>query len=144
MIVKLNEFQSVLHRSASASDVARMVTDLGTAVSKVMIVDQYTCMLSDLRQLNPVAHAVFSCVQVVYQVGSFSIFRSIAWLIFLAAFEDAKGILWSHEKPCKQHPSARWPARQTQRSSNLRSTVPYNEGVSRDHGRSGQLHLEMA
>jgi len=35
MMVKLNEFQSVLHRSASASDVARMVIDLGTAASKV-------------------------------------------------------------------------------------------------------------
>jgi len=36
MMVKLNEFQSVLHRSASGSDVARMVIDLGTAASKVI------------------------------------------------------------------------------------------------------------
>jgi len=35
MMAELNEFQSVLHRSASASDVARMVIDLGTAASKV-------------------------------------------------------------------------------------------------------------
>jgi len=35
MMVELNDFQSVLHRSASTSDVARMMIDLGTAASKV-------------------------------------------------------------------------------------------------------------
>ena len=50
-------------------------------------------MLSDLKQLNPVAHAVFSCVQIIYQVGSFSVLKLIIRLIVLAAFEDSKGIL---------------------------------------------------
>jgi len=36
MVVELNELQSVLHRSASASDVARMVIDLEIATSKVI------------------------------------------------------------------------------------------------------------
>jgi len=35
MVLELNELQSVLHRSASATDVARMVIDLGIAASKV-------------------------------------------------------------------------------------------------------------
>ena len=38
--------------------------------------------------MHPVAQAVFSCVQVVYQVGSFSVFKLIIRLIVLAAFED--------------------------------------------------------
>lgn len=52
--------------------------------------------------------------------------KSIIWLIVFAAFEDSKGIPWSDEKPCKQHPSAVWPARQAQGSSNLSPIVPYN------------------
>ena len=32
-------------------------------------------MLSDLKQLNPVTHAIFSCIEVVYKVGSFSSFN---------------------------------------------------------------------
>jgi len=36
MMVELNELQSILHRSASASDIARMMIDLGTAASKVI------------------------------------------------------------------------------------------------------------
>jgi len=35
MMAELNEFQSILHCSASASDVAKMVIDLGIAASKV-------------------------------------------------------------------------------------------------------------
>ena len=47
-MVELNEFQSVLHRSASASDIARMVIDLGTVASKVndcWLVCQYVVWL---------------------------------------------------------------------------------------------------
>jgi len=36
MMVGLNELQSVLYHSASASNVARMVIDLGIAASKVI------------------------------------------------------------------------------------------------------------
>jgi len=92
-MAELNEFQSVLHHSASASNVTRMVIDLGTAASKSMIVRQCAHMLSDLKQVHPVAQTVFSCVQVVYQVGSFSVFKLIIRLIALAAFEDSNGIL---------------------------------------------------
>jgi len=40
-----------------------------------LIVDYYSYMLSNsnLKQLNPVTHAVFSCTEVVYRVGSFSV-----------------------------------------------------------------------
>jgi len=31
-------------------------------------------MLSDLKQLTPVSHAMFSCIDVVYKVGRFSSF----------------------------------------------------------------------
>ena len=49
-------------------------------------------MLSDLRQLNPVAHAVFSCIQVVYKVGSLCVFNvNDITYFFLAAFEDSRG-----------------------------------------------------
>jgi len=50
-------------------------------------------MLSDLKQLNCVAHAVFSCVDVVCRVGSFSVFKLIIRLIVLVAFEVPRGIL---------------------------------------------------
>ena len=42
-----------------------------------MIVRQCAHMLSDLKQVYPVTQTVFSCVQVVYQVGSFSVFKLI-------------------------------------------------------------------
>jgi len=36
MVVELNNLHSILHRSASTSDVAWMFIDLGTAISKVI------------------------------------------------------------------------------------------------------------
>jgi len=33
--------------------------------------------LSNLKQLTPVTHVVFSCIEVVYKVGSFSVFNFI-------------------------------------------------------------------
>ena len=32
-------------------------------------------MLSDLKQLNPVTHAIFSCIEVVFKVGPFSVYN---------------------------------------------------------------------
>ena len=45
-------------------------------------------MLSDLRQLNPVAHAVFSCIQAVYKVGSLCVFN----------VNDITYFFWQHLK----------------------------------------------
>ena len=69
---------------------------------------------------------------------------SIKLLIVLAAFKDARRNSWGNGKPCKQYPSAHWPAQQAQWSSSLRSTAQYYEWVSWNLARSGGLHLEMA
>jgi len=45
-----------------------------------------------MKQLKPVAHPVFSCIQVVYKVGSFSFSTFITLLIVLAAFKDSRKI----------------------------------------------------
>jgi len=50
-------------------------------------------MLSDFKQLNPVAHAVLSGIQVIYNVSSFYVFNVMIRLIVLAAFGDSKEIL---------------------------------------------------
>ena len=61
------------------------------------------------RSYTKLAHFVFSA--------------SIKLLIVFTAFEDSKRNSWGNEKPCKQHPRARLPARQAQGSSNLTSTA---------------------
>ena len=51
-------------------------------------------MLSDLKQVHPVAQTVFSCVQVVCQVGSFSVFKLI-WQYLktqMEPYEAMKGL----------------------------------------------------
>jgi len=145
MVIELNELQSVLHRSASASDVARMVIDLGIAASKVT-----DCWLVCVCVVW--FEAAESCRAKLYFLASRSytklapvLFSTlITSLMVLAASEDARGILWSHEKPCKQHPSALWTVQRVEGGSNLRPTVPYYQRISHYHGRSGQLHSEMA
>jgi len=47
-------------------------------------------MLSDFKQLNPVAHAVLSGIQVIYNVSSFYVFNVMIRLIVLAAFGTQK------------------------------------------------------
>lgn len=108
-----------------------------------LTIDEYARMLSDLEQLEPTAHAILSGIQVIYKVSPFSVSNANDMTDNFAAFEDSKGILWSHEEPCKQHPSALWPAQQAQGSFNARPIMLYHQRVSRDHGRGGQLHPEM-
>ena len=142
MMVGLNELQSVSHHSASASNVARMVIDLGIAASKV--IDLWlVCMLSDLKQLNPVAQ-IFSCIQVIYKVGSFSVFN-------INNITDSFGSIWR----CKRNPMKPWKALQTAYKCSLASSTGWRRFESQTncailsqssyhHRRSGQLHSEMA
>ena len=68
----------------------------------------------------------------------------VRWLIDLAAYQVPRRISQINEMPCRKHQNASRSAWQSQESSKLGGTVPYNQWVSGDDGRSDGFHSGVA
>ena len=112
MMAELNELQSILHRSASASDIARMMIDLGTAASKV--IDRWL-VCPDVVWLEAAKSCRTRCI--LLYPG-----RLPSWLVFcfqINSMTDNFGSIW---RP-KRNPMKPWKALQTASKYSLTSST---------------------